>query len=261
MPNVTDQKTGTFIEAVKESLTDAARHNSGDSVAPAAILWTDTDGEWMPLVAKLRPLIPQLLTLGRYDPEKKTGPAIWLRCAIEGTLAELKLPEKTVPILYLPNVSRQLLRSPEECPDEFKPLVELQYRGVVWTQINGKDWTVEAFLVSESGGLGLDVGRDQATRRAMLGALEALATTPIASLREHKLEAEDFDKLMVGDTIRDLLTWISDPSECKESWDAARWAAFKSRCKAEYKFDILSDRFDDSKVFFLNDNSPRLGII
>ncbi len=241
MPNVTDKKTGTFIEAVKESLTDAARHNSGDSVAPAAILWTDADGEWQPIVARLRALLPELLTLGGYDPEKKTGPAIWLRCAIEGSLPEVQLPEKAVPILYLPNVSRQFLRSPEECPDQFKPLVELQYRGVVWTQVNGKDWTVEAFLVSESGGLGLDVGRDQATRRAMLGALEALATTPIASLRGHKLEAEDFDKLMVGDTIRDLLMWISNPAECKESWDLARWAAFKSRCKAEYKFDPESD--------------------
>ena len=46
---------------------------------------------------------------------------------------------------------------------------------------------------------------------------------------------------MVGDTIRDLLTCVSDPEPCKESWDAARWTAFKSRCKAEYKFDPESD--------------------
>ena len=236
-----ETKSATVIEAVQESLATAGHYNSGDSVAPAAILWTDADAEWLPIVAKLRPLMPELLTLGAYDPEKKIGPAIWLRCAIEGSLPELTLPEKVVPILYLPNVSRQLLRSPEECPDRLKPLVELQYRGVVWTQVNGKDWTVEAFLVSESGGLGLDMGRDQATRRAMLGALEALAITPIASLRGYKLEAEDFDKLMVGDTIRDLLTWISDPAECKDNWDAGRWAAFKSRCKAEYKFDPESD--------------------
>ena len=41
--------------------------------------------------------------------------------------------------------------------------------------------------------------------QALLGALDALVTTPIASLRGHRLEAEDFDKLMVGDTVRDLL--------------------------------------------------------
>jgi hypothetical protein len=98
-------------------------------------------------------LLPELLTLGDYEPEQRTGPAIWLRCIVDGALPDVKLPEKSVPVLYLPKVSRQLLRSPEECPDELKPLVELQYRGAVWTQLNGKDWTVEAFLVSESGGL------------------------------------------------------------------------------------------------------------
>jgi hypothetical protein len=231
----------TFIEAVKESLTAAGGYNSGDAVPPAAILWADADGEWRPIVEKLRPLMPELLMLGAFAPEQRTGPAIWMRCVIEGTLPEVKLPEKSVPVLYLPKVSRQLLRSPEDCPDALKPLVELQYRGAVWTQVNGKDWTVEAFLVSENGGLGLDVGRDQKTRNAMLGALDALATTPIAALRGRKLEAEDFDKLMVGDTVRDLLAWVNDPAGCKEEWDAARWAAFKSRCHEEYGFDPDTD--------------------
>jgi len=231
----------TFIEAVRESLVAAARHNSGDSVAPAAILWTDAEGEWRPIAIRLRELMPELLTLGPFDPDHHTGPAIWLRCAIEGLLPEVELPAEATPVMYLPNVSRQLLRSPEDCPDALKPIVELQYRGTVWTQVNGKDWTVEAFLVSESGGLGLEVARDQRTRQAMLGALDSLATTPISSLRGHKLEAEDFDRLMVGDTARDLLLWISDPVTTKEEWDAARWAAFKSRCQEEYHFDPEGD--------------------
>src|SRR5438552_18316878 len=168
---------GTFIEAVKASLAAAGRYNFGDTMPPAAILWTDADGEWRPIAARLRALLPELLTLGEYEPEQHTGPAIWMRCVVDGALPDVKLPEKSVPILYLPNVSRQLLRSPEECPDELKPLVELQYRGAVWTQLNGKDWTVEAFLVSGSGGLGLDVERDHPTRNALLGALDMLATT------------------------------------------------------------------------------------
>ena len=131
------------------------------------------------MVAKLRALMPELLTLGTYEPENKTGPAIWLRCAMEGAVPEIKI--QGIPIFYLPRVSRQLLRSPEDCPDELRPLVELQYRGTVWTQVNVKDWTVEASLVSENGGLGLDVGRDQKMWKAMLGARDALATTPIAS--------------------------------------------------------------------------------
>ena len=236
----TNKLSGTFIEVVKDSLAAACRYNSGDSLPPAAILWTDTDGEWQPIVKRLRALMPELLTLGEYAPEQLTGPAIWLRCIVDGALPDVKLPEKSVPILYLPNVSRQLLRSPEECPDELKPLVELQYRGAVWTQLNGKDWTVEAFLVSESGGLGLDVGHDNATRVALLGALDMLATTPISTLHGHKLEAEDFDKLMVGDTVRDLLAWISD-AKTRDGWDTAHWKAFCSRCRDEFGFDPVSD--------------------
>ena len=240
MANANTRTSGTVIEAVQESLAAAGRYNSGDSLPPAAILWTDADGEWMPIVCRLRALMPELLTLGDYDPEQRTGPAIWLRCIVDGELPEVKLPEKTVPVLYLPKVSRQLLRSPEECPDELKPLVELQYRGVVWTQLNGKDWTVEAFLVTENGGLNLDVARDHGTRTALLGSLEMLATAPISMLRGHKLEAEDFDKLMVGDTVRDLLTWISDP-KTRDGWDTAHWKAFCSRCKDEFGLDPVSE--------------------
>lgn len=241
MINANIKTSGTFIEAVKESLAAAGRYNSGDTMPPAAILWTDTDGEWQPVVTRLRPLLPELLTLGDYDVGQRTGPAIWLRCVVDGVLPEVTLPEKAVPVLYLPRVSRQLLRSPEECPEELKPLVELQYRGAVWTQLNGKDWTVEAFLVSESGGLGLDLARDYATRNALLGSLNMLVTAPISTLRGHKLEAEDFDRLMVGDTVRDLLAWISDPKTTREGWDTAHWTAFCSRCREEFSFDPVSE--------------------
>lgn len=235
-------KSTTLLEAIKGSLENAGRYNSGDALPPAAILWTDADGEWLPLVKKLRALMPELLTCGPYEPEQKIGPAIWMRCVIDGTLPEINLPEKAIPILYLPKVSRQELRTPETCRDELKPLIELQFRGTVWTQVNGKDWTIEAFLVSENGGLGVDMARDQKTRTAMLGAIEVLATTPIPSLRGHKLEAEDFDRLMIGDTIRDLLLWISNPTQCKEEWEViAKWLAFKSRCQAEYNLDPESE--------------------
>lgn len=226
----------TLLEAVRESLLRAGRYDPSTVAPPAAILWTDADGQWRPLVSQLRPLMPELLTLGDYNPEEKTGPAIWLRCVIERMLPEVELPDNAIPIIYVPNVSRQVLRAGEECPDSLKPLVELQYRGTVWTQRNGKDWTVEAFLVSEDG-LGLDVAKDKQTRQAMLGALSQLAVTPISRLRGKRLEAEDFDKLMVADTSRDLLLWLNDPVHTREKWGKDKWAAFCSRCKAEYGFD------------------------
>jgi len=249
--------TITVIEALRNSLTAAARFNRSDMVAPVAILWTDADSQWEPLISQLRPLMPELLTLGEYNPEEKTGPAIWLRCVIERAISDVELPEDVIPIIYMPNVSRQTLRAVEECPDSLKPLVELQYRGAVWTQRNGRDWTVEAFLVSEDGGLGLDVARDRHTRRSMIGALVQLAVTPISRLIGKKLEAEDFDKLMIEDTPRDLLVWMNSPAETQEKWDGNKWTAFVSRCKAEYGFDPekdgeivagekLGERYDDT---------------
>jgi hypothetical protein len=87
-------------------------------------------------------------------------------------------PEKTVPILYLPNVSRQLLRSPEECPEELKPLVELQYRGAVWND----EWTSRG-IKQPSGSWGYS-GDNR--REPMLEVLEYLrrvnARVPHASL-------------------------------------------------------------------------------
>ena len=53
---------------------------------PAAILWTDPGREWEGLLGVLRGRMPELLTLGSYDPEARTGPAIWLRCVVDGTI-------------------------------------------------------------------------------------------------------------------------------------------------------------------------------
>ncbi len=231
----------SVIEHLALSLSAASRFNPSDVVAPAAILWTDHDAQWLPIIPQLRQLAPQLLTLGEYQPDQRTGPAIWLRTVVDGALPEIEIPEGEAPILYLPNVSRQALRAVQECPDALKPLVELQYRGVCWTQKNGKDWTMEAFLVSEEGGLGLDVARDATTRRAMLGALSELATTSVERLKGKRLEAEDFDRLFSDDPTKDLLLWLSDPQTVKSEWSGGRWASFKSRCKADFNFDPDKD--------------------
>ncbi len=235
-----------LLEAVQASLRLATRYNPGDVAAPAAVLWTDADGQWRPVVETLRGLMPELLTFGDYDPAKRTGPAIWLRCVIEPVVRadkfpDLKWPAATVPVIYMPGVSRQTLRAVEECPDALKPLVELQYRGAVWTQKNGKDWTIRAFLVSDDGGLGLDVAEDKVTLQAMQGALSQLAMTPVTRLRSKRLEAEDFDKLMIGDTPRDVLLWLNDPKGVRAQWDDATWSAFRSRCRQEYGFDPEAD--------------------
>jgi hypothetical protein len=235
------QSVTTVIEALAHSLDSATKYNPNDVVRPCAILWTDHDSQWLPIIPQLRRLMPQLLTLGEYEPEHRIGPAIWLRCVVDRALEDPAVPDETTSIIYLPGISRQELRAVQECPDNLKPLVELQYRGAYWTQKNGKDWTVEAFLVAEDAGLGLDVARNAATRRSMLGALSELATTSVERLKGKHLEANDFDKLFSNDPAKDLLLWISDPEAVKSGWHGGRWSAFKSRCRAELKFDPDKD--------------------
>ena len=229
------------IEALVGSLEAAAKYNPNDVVHPYAVLWTDHDAQWQPIIPQLRRLLPQLLTFGEYQPDQRIGPAIWLRSVVDRGLPEMELQDGVTPIVYLPGVSRQELRAVQECPESLRPLVELQYRGACWTQKSGKDWTVEAFLVSEEGGLGLDVARDATTRRAMLGALAELATTSVDRLKGKHLEGEDFDKLFTDDPSKDLLVWLSEPEAVKFGWNSGRWSAFKSRCKADFKFDPDKD--------------------
>lgn len=240
--SVTLAATGsTVLEALVESLAGAERFNSNDALAPTAILWTDRDAQWRSLMPRLREMLPQLVIFGDYTPADRTGPAIWLRSVVERALPDNGLPEAVTPIIYLPGVGRQALRAVDECPETLKPLVELQYRGICWTQKNGRDWTVEAFLVSPDGGLDLDVARDDATRAAMLGALGEVADTPVHRLRGKRLEREDFDRLLLADLPRDLLRWMNDPSDTKVRWKPGRRTAFRSRCREELEFDPDKD--------------------
>jgi len=204
--------------------------------APAAVLWTDPEGQWSGVIADLRKAIPQICILGDYSPSDSTGPAIWLRCVVERTVAVDGMPAEAVPILYLPRVSRQALRAASDCPPAVLPLIELQYRGRVWHQRNGRDWTVDAFVMSEDG-LGLDVAQDARTREAMQRALPLLLATPLEALRGRRLDADDFDRLAVSDPARDMLRWLGAPEQVGKSQDEARWKAFCNVCKTEFGFD------------------------
>lgn len=231
----------TVVERLKASLEAASAYNPNDAEKPVAVLWTDRDAQWQPILSRLRALMPQLLVLGEYEPEIRTGPSIWLRCVVDRVLILPGLGNDTTPVVYLPDVGRQALGSAEACPSDLKPLVELQYRGTCWTQKNGRDWTVEAFMVSSDGGLGLDVARDTATRQSMLSALPELATTSIRLLEGRRLEAADFDALFSDDPVRDLLLWLSEPESALAGWEAGRRSAFASRCKSEFDFDPDKD--------------------
>lgn len=224
----------TILEHLTAKIRSVAAFNSAVQTEPECILWPDPDKQWLGIIPDLLAHIPELLLFGDYDPEKRTGPAIWLRCAIAG---EIDIPAGAKPIIYMPGIGRQLLRDVRNCPARLQPLVELQYRGTVWSQINSKDWTILAFLKSDQGGLGLNVAQDNETKTAIQLSLRHLLGEDLDVLKGKHLGKDFFNTLLTGDAVRELLSWLDRGEAFREDKDESAWKAFVSVCKSNYAFD------------------------
>lgn len=228
----------TVLDHLVKALRGTAVFNPDAQVAPACILWPDRDRQWEAVIPVLQAELPELMILGDYVPEKRTGPAIWLRCVIAGRAEDVSLPKDRTPVFYLPGVGRQDLRAVESCPDRLKPLAELQYRGVIWSQFNSKDWTILAYLKSDQGGLGLDVAQDGDTKNAMQLALYRLLDEDVSLLEGKRLDKDYFNTLLTGgDPIRDLLQWLEQGDAFKASRGVNEWKAFVEVCKSQLAFN------------------------
>ncbi|MDQ3509314.1 MAG: BREX-1 system phosphatase PglZ type B [Actinomycetota bacterium] len=239
---MSETKTRTHPETVRDALLaalkNAARHNRSDAVAPAAVLWVDRERHWEKVIAGLREDAP-ILTLGDYDPENFTGPAIWLRCAIAGTLPDDFGAGEGVPVLYLPDVGRADLRAVENCPKHLRPLAELQYRGAMFLHPNGRDMTPAGFL---SNTLGIEVAGGREARDALTRALPRVLEGKVKSLeKKSPLHAGDFDGLLVDDPERDILAWMDDPKGYERAKTPETFDAFRQVCKRDFHFDPDSD--------------------
>jgi hypothetical protein len=230
------------LNFLSSTIRSAATHNPDAQSPPACILWPDGDRQWESVIARLQSEIPELFQLGDYLPGKKIGPAIWLRCVIAGTVDAGSMPTGCVPIIYLPGVSRQDLRAVESCPEPLKPLAELQFRGVIWSQANSKDWTVRAFLKSAQGGLGLDVAKDTDTLQALQLALYCLLDEELELLKGRHLDRDFFNNLLSGgDPIRELLQWLNQGDAFRAARTENQWRGFVEICKSQLGFDPEND--------------------
>ena len=237
MKTTPQARDGNVRESLLDALRSATSHNRSDGVAPAAVLWTDKERHWEAVVPRLRAELP-LLVLGPYAPAELTGPAIWLRCVMAGTLHGVE-PVQGTPVIYLPGVGRADLRAVEDCPKELRPLAELQYRGILFSHPNGRDWTPAAFLQKV---LGLEVSGDAATRVALARALPSLLDEPVDALSSQSpLTAAALDALLISDPERDLLLWLDDPEGYGKTADPAARAAFRNLCLSRYGFDPAAD--------------------
>lgn len=236
-----EQPAGNIVTALSHAIRAAAKGNSHTATTAAAVLWPDKEQQWLSALPLLHKLLPNLYVLGSYDPEQRRGPAIWLKCAIAGLVDSHSATE--VPVIYLPGVSRSELRAIESCPRDLQPLAELQYRGVFWSQLNGKDWTLSAFLSSKNGGLGLDVAQDKATQEALLQALQAGVLLPynLEDLQGRAINAEWLLGLIAPNPNRDLLQWMNAPDTTAQEWGEVLWSVFTKRCQADFGFDPVAD--------------------
>jgi len=223
------------LDALIDVLRQQGRHILGGESPVAAVLWTDPDEQWKTLVPVLQEHLPQLFVLGDYVPVARRGPAIWLKCVVDRTI-DVGLEADVVPILYLPGIGRQQLRGTDTLT-ALGPLVELQYRGTVWSQRNGKDWTVEAFVVSDDA-LALPLGRDERTRQALRHALLDLMRAPLQHLHGKPLDADRLNALMVPDAERQMLQWMNDPEGTRKAMSPEQWAAFHASAQDRYGIDV-----------------------
>ena len=107
-----------LLAAIKESIETASLHSKASQNAPTVVLWTDPDGQWEAAVRQLREVWHHLLTLGEHQPDRRTGPAIWIKCMLARTLPEADWAAEEIPVIYLPGVSRLDLRAVENLPDD-----------------------------------------------------------------------------------------------------------------------------------------------
>jgi hypothetical protein len=233
---------GTVLDALINALDTARRATGGGGQRPAAaLLWTDESRDWEPLITSVASRLP-VLTLGAFDADRAIGPAYWIRCVVDGSVQVEHLDE-AAPIVYLPGYGKAQLRAVEEAPAEIQPIAELQYRGAVFSQGNGKDWTLPAFLqASTYGALGIEVAADNATRTAIRQARVQLASVRVSRLKAAApLKAAFFNDLLAPDLPRFILEWLDDPVAFKAGCSDAQWSAFREQFRHVYRLDLVDD--------------------
>ena len=248
------------LDHLLKAVRDAAVFNLEVQVAPACILWSDRDRQWEAIIPLLQTEMPELWILGDFAPDKWTGPAIWLRCMI-AEKNDSSAIKSSVPILYLPGVSRQDLRAVENCPDLLKPLAELQYRGVIWSQVNAKDWTILSFLVSNQGGLGLNVTQDSDTKTAMQLSLPRLLQVDADYLKGKPLNKDYFNTLLTGgDPVKDVLQWLDNETAFKATRQENEWLGFVEICKSQLAFNPEKEGVLAGAAKLANHSGPWQGV-
>lgn len=228
----------TVLDRLEQALDDALAFDPNVFDAPIALLWPDKSRQWESIVPELQRR-RRVVRFGEFALAEWQGPSYWLRCVIAATV-ELNGAPDGVPIVYLPGLSRDDLRTLEAASPDIAPLAALQHRSQWFGHPNGKDWTVRALFTSKDRGLGLSVAGDDATGAALVASLGRLIGQPLSRLEARHIDAGFLNSLLNPDPIRALLNWLDDPTEMRAGLDDNLWGAFVHQCQQDFAFDPVA---------------------
>jgi len=229
--------TQSIYDKVIQALKQAENHNSNVMVKPEVILWPDPENQWIDVIEVLQESIPHLLIYGSFQPSKKQGPAIWLKCMIAKVLPEAKWDVEAIPIIYLPGVAKSDLRNVENAVFNFQPLLEYQYTGTLFIQENGREWSILAFVENPIYGLGIKVAKDNATKDALKKTLPSIFQDRRVFANKTNIDADYLNNQLFPDIIPTILKWMCKGDAFYQTMEADKKEVFINLCKSQYEFE------------------------
>jgi len=226
----------TLCDKLVDSLLKASQHNSHIMVRPEVILWPDPDRQWEAILPALFEKHPALLILGEYQPTKRQGPSIWLKCMVGKTLPEADWPDETTPIIYLPGIAKSDFKNIAKAELYLQPLMEYQYTGSIFSQANGREWTVLAFMENQQSGLGLKVSQDPATKDTLRNALPVIFQDE-GILYPSLIDASFLHGLLFPNVESGILNWLCQGDKFTQSLSRAEADGFFDICRSQYNFE------------------------
>lgn len=229
--------TQSIYDKVIQALKQAENHNSHVMVKPEVILWPDPENQWLEVISVLQDNLPQLLIYGDYDPSRKQGPAIWLKCMVAKMLPEANWDADIVPIIYLPGVSKADLRNVENAVFNFQPLLEYQYTGVLFIQESHREWSILAFVENPMNGLGVKVAKDNATKDALKKTLPTIFQDASVFAGKTVIDADYLNNQQFPDIIPNILKWMCKGDSYLNDMEQGKKDTFINLCKSQYEFE------------------------
>jgi hypothetical protein len=227
----------SIYDKVVHALKQAENHNSNVMVKPEVILWPDPDEQWIDVIGVLQEEMPQLLIYGSFNPNKKQGPAIWLKCMIAKALADANWNDDAIPIIYLPSVAKSDLRNVENAVFNFQPLLEYQYTGTLFIQDNGREWSILAFIENPIYGLGIKVAHDNATKDALKKTLPSIFQDEEVLANKSTIDANYLNNQLFPDIIPSILKWMCKGDSFLKHMEAGKRETFINLCVSQYEFE------------------------